>query len=480
MTLRSRTRKRGTTKFHSESSKQYELPGGTIQVHNLMYIYTTGEGGSIVGLQDQHIYDPRLGLDFRLFDLAKKPPVTLNSRGEAFFSPDQDYLDYVHGFLREQISIPLSPDVPDPISFVVSDTLETMTDVVGSRFQSKKGKEFVVNPMTQSRNLMQAPVPGSGLPPDVEITVYTGSKGRWYTYIQVYVAVTESSTGVPLGLPVAMYNNLLDLARPAQAVEANSTFANAYAKVQSAELELLVVMAESAKTINYLYSKLRTIADYLSGAKRALRKLSWDDFLDYWLEVRYAIRPIIYDVQNTLKVLESDQLDVVRTFRAFDSQQSDEAFLLTHVEGGFKFVLDGHIYQNFDMTAGCYGRLKFDQAYVHKLGLLNFAQTAWEVVPYSFVIDWFINVSGLLASINPNPIYSVETGWKSSKRRYIASGILTVERIDDPSASKSGNVFLNRVTYDRAIATDPVLINFDLNLTVPKLVDLIALARRFL
>lgn len=55
------------------------------------------------------------------------------------------------------------------------------------------------------------------------------------------------------------------------------------------------------------------------------------------------------------------------------------------------------------------------------LGLSRPLSTAWELVPYSFVVDWFVNVGAWLDAIQPSLAHKTLGAWVSSRDNYVTT-----------------------------------------------------------
>jgi hypothetical protein len=62
---------------------------------------------------------------------------------------------------------------------------------------------------------------------------------------------------------------------------------------------------------------------------------------------------------------------------------------------------------------------------VNRLGLINPMTILWEVIPFSFIVDWFVNVQDFLGSLTDfegaqlsNPHRTTFTKWRRSRREY--------------------------------------------------------------
>jgi hypothetical protein len=77
-----------------------------------------------------------------------------------------------------------------------------------------------------------------------------------------------------------------------------------------------------------------------------------------------------------------------------------------HLSTRYDWRAGGYVFQNLDYLDGLIGQLR---AFSGALGLQNPVKVLWNALPFSFVMDWFFNVSGHLAAATPQPV-----GWQTS------------------------------------------------------------------
>jgi len=122
--------------------------------------------------------------------------------------------------------------------------------------------------------------------------------------------------------------------------------------------------------------------DLLKHPYRALRKLG-----DKWMAYRYGVMPLVYSYRDALKAASRGELCkdttccVVNPRNLCDPNPSPSTYhSKVVVEGNITFR--GTILQKFSSQS---------MSSFASLGV-NPLVTAWELIPYSFVIDWFVNV----------------------------------------------------------------------------------------
>lgn len=117
------------------------------------------------------------------------------------------------------------------------------------------------------------------------------------------------------------------------------------------------------------------------------------DLSNEWLQYRYAIMPLVFSVQDIVELLDSRTAEF-KTGRSRDSVQlKGDSAPLFGGESGF-------IYDEVTGTIKCsaVGKSRFtDQSLrlADQISINPFL-TAWELIPFSFVIDWFVNVGDVI------------------------------------------------------------------------------------
>lgn len=106
---------------------------------------------------------------------------------------------------------------------------------------------------------------------------------------------------------------------------------------------------------------------------------------DIWLNFRYNIMPNVYLIEDILETIQSSGLYV--------SSSKGESFDFDLNLGNQIVTVTGN------RRCRIKRRLK-DTGNIKQTISANLIVTAWELVPLSFVVDWFINIGDVLASIS--------------------------------------------------------------------------------
>lgn len=172
-------------------------------------------------------------------------------------------------------------------------------------------------------------------------------------------------------------------------------------KVQSRKANYGEALAESRKTINHLADTATRVANLLLGIRRrdpkriakalGLGKKRRVGLSSSWLEYQYAWLPLMSDIYDTYGLLTKgfgERPQLIRAVRQLESTQPVDISDLGIRSIGDTTITDRCIlfYKLNDSELAKYGQL----------GLINPLEVAWAVVPWSFVIDWFVPVGNFL------------------------------------------------------------------------------------
>jgi len=177
-------------------------------------------------------------------------------------------------------------------------------------------------------------------------------------------------------------------------------------QIKGHSFDMAINMAESAKTYGLVLSNLRSLGGSLvdlkrgniAGAfrrlgvpKRRQRPLKAKDVSGRWLEMQYGWRPLVDQAYEAGKALESLTKHRVLRFSASSSRTGPDWDFST--SPGFY-----HSWMKPTVRVKYLAELSEDITIARSLGLTNPLAVAWEIVPYSFVVDWFLPVGSYLSA----------------------------------------------------------------------------------
>lgn len=172
----------------------------------------------------------------------------------------------------------------------------------------------------------------------------------------------------------------------------NVNLANAVAEYRQTSNLLSSTARDVVRTFHSLRSG-RPLRDFISMLShpetRNAKRLS-----NRWLEYQYGWRPLLSDVHGGAEALAKKlQVGMYLYQTAFD-RRSDKGFS-PYILGGTSFEADLRmkVRARYKISAGGLKTLS-------ELGITNPLSLAWELVPYSFVIDWIIPVGDYLGGLD--------------------------------------------------------------------------------
>jgi hypothetical protein len=251
----------------------------------------------------------------------------------------------------------------------------------------------------------------------------------------------------------------------------------AWANVQKPQLSGLVEMAQLGKSIALIRATSKRISSLLDNAKRRKlnskrRKATLGEYLaGDWLSYRYGFSTLVYAMEDAFEAVAAPRVGKRQTARgnsasgvitSSDVQTSSDSFFdfeLTRTNTISREVRSGVLYTSEFTTANRYG-----------FGVSDIPSTLWELFPYSFVADWFVNVGDYIRAMTPKAGVRVLSEWTTTKdyseqkgelaslptqsSQYTYGGscggtytIQTVKTVRNPSASRALTSLIPEINF---------------------------------
>lgn len=148
----------------------------------------------------------------------------------------------------------------------------------------------------------------------------------------------------------------------------------------------------------------------------ALRELG-----NRWLEYIYGIKPLCQDIHDTVASLNRGASKPL-TVGGRGSDIDEFSVLANWNYNGYTYPMTGKVKRS--RRCQIIGRYKIPDSAILRLAdftSLSPASIAWEMIPYSFVVDWVYNVGGYLRDLETSMMYE----------RYWLDGYMTItEKVD--------------------------------------------------
>jgi hypothetical protein len=175
-----------------------------------------------------------------------------------------------------------------------------------------------------------------------------------------------------------------------------------YSKVASDIPDYMTAAAESKE----LFRTLQTIVKESITLVKKIKRLDYQYFTGklkaapenlsaIWLTWVYGVSPVIGDIVDTIDVVKRSD----RCWRAFSTHVKDTV-RDDHDTTDVYFIGKRNIKIDATERYGIYldGKLSVDRVWNSQVKWLSAAGTAYELVPFSFMLDWIVNISEYLKS----------------------------------------------------------------------------------
>lgn len=273
----------------------------------------------------------------------------------------------------------------------------------------------------------------------------------------------------------------------------------ALSRAQSDCYDALTFAAEFRKTVEGVIT-LRTRAMTLwtrfdnrvrtSSRKRRYRGMEVGQILaEIWLELRYMWRPLVYDMisaQEAIRRLAEGIEDPLQ--RAYSSRVATTSSnrvvtdnSIRYKDGAAGGVTGVRVYSAQSVTVERTVHASVGlQVTTRDVIMTDPFVTGWELIPYSFILDWFVTIGDMLTAFSP---------FATGQLRYASLATTTVSTYRSINALQpsSGYVWEGNpsaapcvrtktvTTYSRVAATPQPTLAFDVQLNISKILDLTAL-----
>jgi hypothetical protein len=182
-----------------------------------------------------------------------------------------------------------------------------------------------------------------------------------------------------------------------------------------------VVIGEIRETIGLLRSPMAGIRGHLGSYVGKLRKLKRQAIRsrmttrkmlelasEMWLEVAFGWRPLFADARDLCSTLEDLGKQSPDRVRLQGSGEAEKQVSVGQIAKGFAFSgnVIADIYETFNFRYKFYGAIDCTamggSSLARKFGLgpENFLPTVWEVIPYSFLVDYFTNIGQIISAFS--------------------------------------------------------------------------------
>jgi hypothetical protein len=296
----------------------------------------------------------------------------------------------------------------------------------------------------------------------------------------------------------------------------DKTLLSSAASVNAQSMDALVTIAEMKRTVGFLTGSFSAgLKQLVSTKKRFLAvcrkrgravgsiqdmiRNNHDLWANLWLGTRYGLMPLLFDIEKGIDAVNSLGKPLRKRYSStllgektdtwsLDGLSINRALEKYHLA---TISLDFTETSRWEVSSGVLAEWTIrDINPAHAFGLHAVPMAVWELVPYSFVVDWFIGIGRFIEAWQPTPDVIAQARWTvirrtSRVRAVYQPGSLVVyddaefniKRVDYASYQ-----FYEKYTERIADPSVPILpqVSSILDLGVSKIGDLIALANQLL
>lgn len=199
-------------------------------------------------------------------------------------------------------------------------------------------------------------------------------------------------------------------------------------KIRGIDINLGVALGETPQTAEFIAAAMGKVAKSYVQLRRGdvsaslatltgRRNRNWKDIpgaaANTWLAYCYGLRPLLNDVYGACDAIQKRHRDFGEVKSVKAGRKVNINCQVEHSDG----LRRGLIRVNANVSVRGQVRFVVKNPLLKTLdscGLVNPLSIAWELVPFSFVVDWFFPVGDFITNIVPPQGVDFVDGWTSS------------------------------------------------------------------
>lgn len=296
--------------------------------------------------------------------------------------------------------------------------------------KSNRGIKKILNPSN-------SPVPYTGT-----VWKYVGSEGGRYNSIP-FVDDSQSKANSSARL---------------RAMDQSANWAVNLAEIGQTYRSTLLVLARLSRAALGIYRAdpkmvLSALAVTSRDARRVLRRPRGSDAAKLWLEYQYGWKPLYSDIYNSLSGATS-RTNFGSFFRVTGNGRSEISGNRTQGMSGLE-RLEFYRISSLSKTQLDFSLSSSTIASLRNTGLSDPLSLAWELIPFSFVVDWFLPVGDFFRNLSATQGLSFVRGFTSTiKRTRVETSFRWPSGPANANKTLSGGVdIFEDVSFTRGILT---------------------------
>lgn len=283
------------------------------------------------------------------------------------------------------------PEQSSSASACLLGTTQTMHDVVVPNFHKRKARgEVFFNPLWRER-ITAASTGGNGISIRNKTASLCAGVNRHHVYEKNGDHFARHCLGSNSG---PTFHGLLSQdTLESLLVEASTCVANKRGRSNSNLWETAAEMQKSARLLSNLGQRALKVVTTTKGKANE------------WLAYRYGLRPLIAETEAVLNGLRRATGRIRQTKRCFAEDQTSTITNFFVNEDQVTNTWTRHTNDKFTVRAMILE--EYEASVSSNIGFTTkgLLTLPWELIPYSFVADWFLNVGDFIGALAPAPGY---------------------------------------------------------------------------
>lgn len=198
-----------------------------------------------------------------------------------------------------------------------------------------------------------------------------------------------------------------------------------YAKLNDQKVHLAQVVAERAQTVSLISDITRRVASLVTSPRKLLKKIAGmsgraegSTLSNDYLALKFGVEPLLSDIWGAAEALAKithQQSDTVVIRSVTEQSATRDTFdVLDDAPRGTWYRTKKYVKTTVKVSYVIeYSINNVYASTLQSLGLINPAEVGWELVPWSFVVDWFIPIGNFINSITSDVGLSFKSGTKT-------------------------------------------------------------------
>lgn len=328
---------------------------------------------------------------------------------------------------------------------------QTTYDVLTPHYGKRKAAgEIIINPFISSHLSRQNTFGG----PSIRLNTANPNVWNDYHWTGPYLSfwMNSSDQAIPPDIvSKAEVNKLISIA---------ST--KCWGAVSDSKVQLLQTLADIKRTIELVMHPLDGTLSFLRKARSRKNSSARDRSMILakymareWLTYRYGWRQLYLDTKGVLDAVGTKERTGLLQARGTSKTRAEanDTLLVKANSSTFNIEVNRTIVDEVYVKCGLFYDGKLDVPKYLGLTYLDVLAAAWDIIPYSFVVDWVVNVQGYLSALTPFLLVP-------SKGSYTV-----VTRVKSMTHQATGNVNMLNSTWIQyaGVTSPPVGISFTLS-----------------